>query len=668
MPHGRTWTIEAARSASQELVVETVLSGELCWSIECLNKKTVKTTSVFYITTSYSGHGELRWKRTNTFGELPDVLTRRTVFSFCGKMIGHLPVCGWLRVAAAFIKRRANSATSTWDEEIRDEPLRAMLEDMVRRVNLDDPAKGRWDVAGNEATVWVDSSSIALGVVLEVGGHVVEDASWLRPEDASHINLAELDAVIKGVNVALVWKLKTLHVRTDSLTVYHWISDALSGKARLRTKASSEMLIRRRVETLIALRDEYGLALDIELVRSENNRADALTRVPQRWLGRRPSEELTDPVCGAAVGPLSAERITQIHEDTGHHGIKRTLYFSRKVCPAVSRKDVQRVVKVCQVCQSIDPAPVKWAKGELTVDKIWCRVGMDITHVNGCHYLTLIDCGPTRFAVWRRLRQQDTASVIEQLELLFWERGAPAEMLTDNDTAFRSGAFTRFAERWAMRVRFRCAYVASGNGIAERSHRSVKRIAARKCCTIAEAVYWYNMAPKDDVDSSTAPANKLYNYEVRVLGIDRVEHTEAGAINSPYDVGDTVWVKPQGTRCNTKYRVGTVTGVVSDHTVEVDGMPRHVRDLRSVVPVPERAPRDEVASDDDDMILEAAERVSFHEAVDDDENTAEDVPLPHGHHVAEGESSDSGGEEAQRDRPLPRRRGRETRTPERFEP
>ena len=24
-------------------------------------------------------------------------------------------------------------------------------------------------------------------------------------------------------------------------------------------------------------------------------------------------------------------------------------------------------------------------------------VGMDVTHVNGCHYLTLIDCGPTRF-------------------------------------------------------------------------------------------------------------------------------------------------------------------------------------------------------------------------------------------------------------------------------
>ena len=107
-----------------------------------------------------------------------------------------------------------------------------------------------------------------------------------------------------------------------------------------------------------------------------------------------------------------------------------------------------------------------------------------------------------------------------------------------------------------------------------------------------------------------------------------------------------MWVKTQGTRCNTKYRVGTVTGVVSDHTVEVDGIPRHVRDMRSAVPVPERAPHDEVASDDDYVMLEAAERVSFHEAVDDDENTAEDVPLPHGDHVSEGESRGSGGEEA----------------------
>ena len=187
------------------------------------------------------------------------------------------------------MKRKANALTSTWDEVIYDESLRAMLEDTVQRVERNDPGKGRWDVVGEEATVWVDARSLALGIVIEVDGNVVEDASWLRSEDSSsHINMAELDAVIKGVNTALAWKLKKLHVRTDSLTVYHWISNALSGKVRLKTKASSEMLIRRCVETIKALVYESGLILDIELVRSECNRADALTRVSEMaWKAKR---------------------------------------------------------------------------------------------------------------------------------------------------------------------------------------------------------------------------------------------------------------------------------------------------------------------------------------------------------------------------------------------
>ena len=68
-------------------------------------------------------------------------------------------------------------------------------------------------------------------------------------------------------------------------------------------------------------------------------------------------------VRGGAIEYLSDERIARILEETGHHGIKRTLYFSQKLSPAVTRNDVRRVVKSCQVCQSIDPDPVKWARG-----------------------------------------------------------------------------------------------------------------------------------------------------------------------------------------------------------------------------------------------------------------------------------------------------------------
>lgn len=74
---------------------------------------------------------------------------------------------------------------------------------------------------------------------------VLEDACWLRPkDDAQHINLAKLDAMLKGINLALQWQSKTLHLKTDSICVYHWVSDTLTGRARVHTKVANEMLIR----------------------------------------------------------------------------------------------------------------------------------------------------------------------------------------------------------------------------------------------------------------------------------------------------------------------------------------------------------------------------------------------------------------------------------------
>ena len=61
--------------------------------------------------------------------------------------------------------------------------------------------------------------------------------------------------------------------------------------------------------------------------------------------------------------------------------------------------------------------------------------------------------------------------------------------LTDNDTAFTSKDFREFARNWHVGLQFRCANSPSGNGIVERSYRTVKTIAARKNCSILEAVY-----------------------------------------------------------------------------------------------------------------------------------------------------------------------------------
>ena len=48
-------------------------------------------------------------------------------------------------------------------------------------------------------------AALALGALLEIGGGVTaEDAAWLRKkDDSAHINVAELDATKKGINLAL---------------------------------------------------------------------------------------------------------------------------------------------------------------------------------------------------------------------------------------------------------------------------------------------------------------------------------------------------------------------------------------------------------------------------------------------------------------------------------
>ena len=323
---------------------------------------------------------------------------------------------------------------------------------------------------------------------------------------------------MKGINLALQWKVRKLRIHTDSLCVYHWISDTLTSNARVRTKAASEMLIKRRLETIRKLVTENNLSVDTVLVTSNCNLADRLTRVPQRLYDAMKKEAGPVPLlCAASVE--AADKIREIHH-SGHLGVRRTCYFVQLTNPSVSKSAVRAVVKECQTCQSIDTAPARWRKGRRGTDTTWSGLGMDITHYGSQHFLTLIDCGPTRFAIWRPLVRQDSSSVIRELESIFYERGPPEENLTDNDKAFGSMEFRRFVEEWGIRIRHRCAYVPRGNSIGERCHRKEKRIADRKVCTIVEAVYKYNATPKDAVTAASAPTNAIHRYRVRIKGID----------------------------------------------------------------------------------------------------------------------------------------------------
>ena len=539
-----------------------------------------------------SESGELGWKRDNPLPEMVSSLTKRQVFSICGQLVSHYPVVNWLRVWCSYIKRVASGGD--WDGRVSD-GVSALVEETLKRVASEDPVHGVWCVPVEASgKVWCDASSMALGVCLEIDGRVVEDASWLRKEnDGAHINVAELEAVLKGVNMGIRWGLKNILLVTDSATVSGWVGSVIRDAKRPKVNGLGEMLVKRRLGMLSELMSAYELTVSIMLVGSSQNKADVLTRVPKRWLKHSAPGRETDVVCagvsGDGDGNMMEVAVRRSHE-RHHLGVERTLFFARKeIGDVVERSVVKNVVQNCDKCNRIDPASVRWKKGSLGVEGTWSRVAVDVTHYEGSPYLTLVDCGPGRFAIWRKLRRETGEEVANHMELTFRERGSPDELLSDNGPCFKSRVFVDMLSKWKVRHVLSCAYRPSGNGIVERNHRTVKRMAARVGGDVRDMVVFYNTSPNQ---KGVVPAETIYKYVP-----SRCVQEVRTSTSCPYSCGDLVYVRPPNARCTTAWALGTVSGVNSDVSIVVDGVPRHVRDLRKATAHDEVGQED--ACDDD---------------------------------------------------------------------
>ena len=182
---------------------------------------------------TYEKKGAVHWRRTKLKEDVEPInlnsMTKRQIFSLCGKLVGHYPVAGWLRVASSFVKRGCQG--NAWDS-FADRVAIERLKEVLTRLKADDPVKGVWSVSPTGVTnIWCDASKIAYGVALERGDEIIEDGAWLRKaNDGTHINLAELNAVIKGVNLSMKWGATNVAIMTDSAAVHSWMSSMLEGQ------------------------------------------------------------------------------------------------------------------------------------------------------------------------------------------------------------------------------------------------------------------------------------------------------------------------------------------------------------------------------------------------------------------------------------------------------
>lgn len=553
---------------TDRVAVEKVRTHLQKYGLEAKDPEPIENARVLGLRVSGSDGGVYRWQRDGAIPEVGKVVMRRELFSICGKLVGHYPVAGWLRTACSYVRRLTNK--TGWDERVCPK-AEMIVREIVRRVNEQDPVKGEWAVRKEGGcTVWCDASSLAIGVCLEVNGKVIEDGAWLRKEDdGAHINVAELEAVMKGVTLALKWGFTSLKIVTDSATVGGWVKSVLEDTKRPRVTGMCEMIVRRRLGIIGQLREEYSLEMTIELVASANNKADSLTRVPQRWLQ-------SSAAAAAAYGNSSTDDDVRAVHNQHHFGVQRTLYLAEKVLGrSIELESVEKVVRSCHRCRSVDPQPVTWSHGCLGVEVVWERLATDITFVNGHPYLSVVDCGPSRFAIWHRISRETGDTVASHLNSIFLERGPPKQLLSDQGPCFVSSRMKRLLADWGVEQLFSGAYQHSGNGIVERNHRTIKRTAARSGTSVEEAVYWYNHSP---MKNGAVPAMLVYKYHADMRG-RRLASTEKTS-HPKFSVGDTVYVKPANLRCTTAWKTGTITRLISDQTVEVDGTNRHVADLR----------------------------------------------------------------------------------------
>jgi hypothetical protein len=122
--------------------------------------------------------GELWFRRGNTVPHIEEKMTRRQLFSLCGKLVGHYPIAGWVRVACSYVKRTAEG--SGWEDFVGPTTMK-FVKDMCQRMEREDPVYGKWNVPKiTKGRAWYDASSIALGAVLEISDNIVEDAAWLK--------------------------------------------------------------------------------------------------------------------------------------------------------------------------------------------------------------------------------------------------------------------------------------------------------------------------------------------------------------------------------------------------------------------------------------------------------------------------------------------------------
>ena len=544
-------------------------------------------------------NGVLHWSRGEKLPQsIPYSATKRDVFSVAGKMTSFFQVVGWLGLSTSYAKRQCTA--DRWNDPAGNHCI-SMINEILQQVSLDDPVRGLWCVKSSDnVKLWCDASKIGKGAALEIDGDIVEDMVEIvkKQEAHRHINMLELEAVQMGLRLAIAWKAKHVELMVDSRVVELWLRALFKDTKKPKIRGMDRALVERRLFNIRDTLEAYNLTIEVTWIPSEQNKADALSRVPNKWVVRARKYE-NERVLASTISPkVSVENIKCTH-DLCHSGIDATIFLcQQKFAGCTVDKDlVQTVVKNCNRCQSIDPAPVRWERGTVEVDEPWTRLACDITYFDKIPYLTMTCCS-SRYSIWRQLKSETAQAVIAQLYSVLQERGYVYEILCDHGSNFVSQEMRDFCKSKGINLVPSCVYRSGGNGIAERNHRTVKRMAARSGSRPQDVIVYYNGLPRKN---GITPIDALSSASFRMPScFDSKSLDERVSKNPLFQIGQKVFVKKaKRMRCDDEWRPAVITAIVNDISVKVDNERtiRHIADIRA------RNDGDDAPAPDDDPVV-----------------------------------------------------------------
>ena len=276
----------------------------------------------------YDQDGTICWRRrSDSNWKLPekDKANCRDISGFVGRSCpASYPILGYLRPMALHILSLVGKQAheESWNSVVSDEILKK-CKDLESSISSSDPVTGQWKIP--QSTTWImatDASTQALGcVAMGANRDVLEDHCWLVKQRETHINVLELDGVIKGFKVLNGYAKQgdSVQILVDNTSVSSWLAQVLNDE-KISVTGLYELLVRRRLGIVRELFNDYSIS--VKWVASDQNPADELTRVPTHWF---PATK--NLVCAALIPDsdqlMERIRVAQIEDSKCVEAIER---------------------------------------------------------------------------------------------------------------------------------------------------------------------------------------------------------------------------------------------------------------------------------------------------------------------------------------------------------